>query len=823
MSRQSAPAGALLGAVLVAGFVVWILSVIWVYLLTAAVVALIGWAAWAVARLPRSTTDRPQLVTVHAPRLAAPPEDYHRPILPVDPSVFSDPQKAETAALQIFTEWTRGVPMAPADPTDVVRSLEMRIRLIGRLATEVAERKVAWREVALSTSAKVTRPKVPPEALDPWGRSAEALKADSLHVAPCSRCGGDEKIPCTTCSGSTRAPCAACSGAGKSYGYTANGAHRLLNCKACRGKGSLKCSDCAKGKMPCPACHGSGRSERWLEVTEAIRHDVQIEPDGEMTRAFRWGKDGTPATRSEIEADAKLTIEISADGPIPYDEISRRVPADWLELNWRRIQPTLAPEERARRQTFWMLEVPSIELSYAVAAAAPTVISLEGRRMLAPPAALDQQFAARAHRIRKLRYALVGLVIAVPSAYLLRGAYYWSGWIAALCLCLAGLAVCLDGLARDLTLRRSHARIWVGAIGATALLMCGFAIAAEPSVRAARRQIAAGQYALARAELQALAGAPQATQVEAELRLAELLKQPDADLVLREAALLPAASKEREVAHAHLRQLVQADVQRDLSAGKPDAAERDLARATAALKTSAEDSAVVRDLQGRIQDLRHDKCQDDGCRWLAARAAAQAMPTAARQQRESLTRARLASALDLRDVPDEPTVTRLLRLSGVVGLAAEIDKSGADRDLVAKAHVASSWARQARSRTPLVGSERAVVTAILGAPIEAHGRPPRTVLSGVAAYWSLRGDRCAGIYMVGASADGRVLNDVAHAEATTQLLSQALGRQVPLPDRPAATRGLASTSSRWREAGVPVVARWRGGDLMELRIGEAAP
>lgn len=35
-----------------------------------------------------------------------------------------------------------------------------------------------------------------------------------------------------------------------------------------------------------------------------------------MTRAFRWGTDGTPAARAEIEADAKIITELTVKQPL---------------------------------------------------------------------------------------------------------------------------------------------------------------------------------------------------------------------------------------------------------------------------------------------------------------------------------------------------------------------------------------------------------------------------------------------------------------------------------------------------------------------------
>lgn len=73
-------------------------------------------------------------------------------LAPLDPKVFDNPLLAEEAALKVFAVWAQALPMAPAELSDVVRSLELRVRRIGRLVTEVAKRQAAWREVPYSGS-----------------------------------------------------------------------------------------------------------------------------------------------------------------------------------------------------------------------------------------------------------------------------------------------------------------------------------------------------------------------------------------------------------------------------------------------------------------------------------------------------------------------------------------------------------------------------------------------------------------------------------------------------------------------------------------------
>ena len=246
--------------------------------------------------------------------------------------------------------------MAPRDPSAAVRSLELRFRQIGRLVSDVAERKVEWRETAYAGATPSSAPPISAETADPWAMPPEALRSASHHIANCDRCSSRGSVSCASCNGTTKAKCAECNGAGKMYGYASNGSRRLLNCKSCKGKGEIKCTACTKGQVQCPACHGSGRLERWLDVVETFRADVQIEPDGELTRAFTWGTDGTPSTRSEIETDAKIACEMSSPGLLSRADLARSVSQEWLNANWERLQPKVhdgdaqrAPPRRRHR------------------------------------------------------------------------------------------------------------------------------------------------------------------------------------------------------------------------------------------------------------------------------------------------------------------------------------------------------------------------------------------------------------------------------------------------------------------------------------------
>ena len=76
--------------------------------------------------------------------------------------------------------------------------------------------------------------------------------------------------------------------------------------------------------------------------------------------------------------------------------------------------------------------------------------------------------------------------------------------------------------------------------------------------------------------------------------------------------------------------------------------------------------------------------------------------------------------------------------------------------------------------------------------------------------------KCQGVYAVGPAGHRELDAPFWSAE---RILAQAFGRPVKL--RP--TKSMDDTSSTWKESKTKIVARWRGGVPVELRIGDAVP
>jgi hypothetical protein len=103
---------------------------------------------------------------------------------------------------------------------------------------------------------------------------------------------------------------------------------------------------------------------------------------------------------------------------------------------------------------------------------------------------------------------------------------------------------------------------------------------------------------------------------------------------------------------------------------------------------------------------------------------------------------------------------------------------------------------------------------LLGPESKTEGGVPMFSAGGVAVYAAVdRSGRCTGLFAIGSPPDRRLTSETWPAQ---RVLSQALGR-------PAAIKTSSGPTSQWYDGGVPIVARWRDGELVELRIGDAMP
>ena len=600
--RRNTSGDTALGVVIVATIAVAALGV---YLLVAGVVALVGWLAVVAAKREKRGVA-PELVVASAPSAAVPPEHPYRVVLPVEPGVFEDPRRLEAAVSNVFGAWARQLPKAPRDPRETLRGLNLRKRLIGRLTTKLDGRRFAWRAAPYTGRDRmVGGTRIDPAGLDAYNPPGD-LRSRSRYLELCRRCGGDGRIECAACGGASRVTCVACAGAGKIHGVTANGARRLLNCKTCKGKATISCSACTKGQVDCASCERSGRIEYWLEVEGGPREgDVQVEPDGAVTRAFPWGKDGVPASEDEIVKDARVVCAVSKDRLLALEDLPGEVPEGWRSAHWQAIQARLQPGERVVSQTFSLLEVPSVEVTYAVGDESQSV-ELEGLRLLAPPVSADGLFNARAASLRRLAVALGALPLIVGLVYAARGTYFHNTHVFGVVVCAAVAAAVIYGVLWHATLR-GGARKWLAIAIPPIAAATVLAITAEPSEAAARRYIEDGQLELARVELEAL-GKPtdgDLAPLWAEVHLKEALATKTCSAATGHVAKIAAGAPQRVKAQAHADALAVSETEKALAADTLDVATASLACASEVLRSSAAGRGVL----ARIQIATAKNCR----------------------------------------------------------------------------------------------------------------------------------------------------------------------------------------------------------------------
>jgi hypothetical protein len=828
MSRKKASSASGLGILLVIGLVVWVLSMIGFYLIVIGAVALLGWLVWGLIRKVPSSGKEPQRTSPMAAPAAAPVRNQPRELLPIDPKVFDAPEEAKAAALKVFAAWTRQLPIAPREPVNLVRSVDLRVQHIGRLSTTVAERKVVWRQAPHGRASPVTRAKLKPEDVDPWATSPESLRSDSLYITECGPCMGQGSVSCPTCRGTQSVLCSGCGGARKAYGIASNGSRRLMNCKQCGAKGSLPCTTCTAGQVPCSTCRGSGREEHWLEFVETSRSEVLVAMESDQLSVFPWAAQGSQASLAELGADARLLGERTSQGSLSQDKAAELAPGDWLQSNWQKLKTRLGAHERIQSQSLQIFELPSVILSYALDGFPQTVIRLEGRRMLAPPASADRTFEGHARKLRLAHRILLALAVGIPLAYLFRGAYFWSVGVFALMLCVVGSAAAAGRFVREWTLGEKGARRWGALAFVAVVLAAALALGVEPSIGSVNRNLLAGRLEAAREELVALGSPtkPAHTQAWKAFHLAHALQGSELTAVAQDAIELPADSEERGAANQHLYKLAHQALLRHLEQKNLEAAKGVLTQAAPALQqpASGNTSAVqLAELNALVHETEYAACTTQVCQWRAAFKAVKVAASPQREQRLTQARVMVVDGLSLPPRPRELTQEWVRRLDEATALAREIGNGAEDEDLSVLARQAAEKAYEERRKIPLIGTNRAVAAELLRVPPGADTSDLKKVTRSVTLYCAMKGERCVGVYLVGSHKGARVLNDPQQATDTVELLSQALGHTSALPTPPKSVGGKVPTTSTWKDGGVTIVARWSAANLMELRLGEVKP
>ena len=427
------------------------------------------------------------------------PESYIE-VGEIDPLGLETDDGAVESAKEVFVAWTKCLQSAPRNISPFLRGIVVERRRVGRLSSTVAKRELVERRVPYRGSERAHSPRNTAKDLDAW----DALSAgDSRYVARCDSCDGDGTVSCLSCGGSAEVRCRSCDGGGKSYQIAKNGSRRLMNCTDCKKKGKLPCSVCATGSVLCGSCDGAGQFECWLEVSESRRQDIQVEPDGAVTRAFAWGRDGCAVEHGAVEKGAVVVVETFSSEAITAAAAVELAGEEWVAAFWAPLQPELSRPERIVGQRFELLDILRCVVTYGVAREVRRV-AFEGLRLLAPERCDDDLFQQRR---RMLRASVAVAALAPPLlcfGTLLRGPFFVQPAIG-VSVGLIAAAFWLGFLAVwRASLNDAFASRWAWATTLPLLLGVACAIAAEPRTSHVEASLANSRFEEARAELLAL-------------------------------------------------------------------------------------------------------------------------------------------------------------------------------------------------------------------------------------------------------------------------------------------------------------------------------
>lgn len=593
-------------------------AVVMMYALVAGAVAVIvGLVHIAKSHSRRRAEQRP-LEQAAAPVFESPPSTDYSLLVDVDPNWAADPSAVTSAARATFAAWTRLLPKGPRDASTLLRRTSPMRRLLVRQDTWTEGRRLAWRSAAFEGRGKAGAPPVEAAQFDAWSPPADLMNV-SRYVASCGTCTGTGKIACRQCNGDGKLRCADCGGDGKIHGRTANGHQRLLNCKVCRGTGRTTCTFCTRGKLNCTSCHGAKREERWLEVEVWHRQDVQVEPD-DYQRVFSWSRDGHPATRPQMEADAFVVDQISLERPIAQSDAPASIPSGDRERVLTAVRPQMHPGERIQRQQLTVLEVPVVGVTYGIGDDEQT-IELMGRRLLAPQPAVDTLLTERSRLLNWVGGALAVAPLAAGVAYLSRGPYFASAQVGGIVGAVLAAAVLVFVVLWHLTIGRRAALKWLALVPVPLAAASVFALLAEPSIDDARAHVKAGRLDAAEVELRALGSEtdPDLQPVWADFYLARLNKEPDVAKARVLADRIPPDLPQLQIATARIDTLLLAAAKSALAGGRAADVERLLRQGSARLQAEAE---TKRTLTAAVIAIGKDCLDRDDYRCAVERAVA---------------------------------------------------------------------------------------------------------------------------------------------------------------------------------------------------------
>jgi hypothetical protein len=720
------------------------------------------------------------------------------------------------------TSWAKGVFGAPRDFGRLVTSVQDRDEVIDRIFSLIVRRDV-FEQRAPWTDGYAYSGNVDPRTVDPFAITLEALRSASQRLDICVGCSGAGQTACGQCSGTARARCGFCGGSGttlKQYKKSS----RLINCKVCRGGGTLVCTACAQGRVTCASCQGRRKQVAWLAYTERSRSLLSLNPsDSPILLGHPQLVVETPVALADLGSFSVLGSD-ETNGPL------RARGGTNEDAYVKSLLASLDPRlERVSYQQYVRVAVLRRDATFELCGK-KGVLVLSGNDLRG--ASTKEALAPIKTRLLAWAAGSVGLVfIGLSLKRRLSGnTPYFEGTDAQVAL-LVWLAIGLGILALGALLRELKPKLRLGtllpiekAFGvATAVMVLAAVVVSvrgQPKFDEVHEALARGDVAGARLVTEALSATLGATKQVSEtddlVILAEARSAPFAEsLKLFDAVARRGGAKAPEAGSAART--------RRLEEARRLVQQKDGSQALSLLDgwfgNDWKSDREVAELKARAEEVALERCQGSPCGLAAARKAALASPTPARLERVASGRSSLLSALNASPQPAEPPLAKLQRLRALAETASDtLAIAGPDRELADAATQASRLALEARAKTPLIGASEPIVAELVAPFAKQSDKISVALMDGVAMYAVFDKQRlCRGLYAVGPVGGSRALTS--SIWSPERILFQAFGRAVALK-RPTSS---TATVSRWAESGVPVVARWRSGLLVELRIGDAAP
>ncbi len=676
----------------------------------------------------------------------------------------ADPDALGTDAREAVRAWAREIRGAPRHFDEMVYLLKQEEEIFVRVATEIHRREVVVQRAPAERGQAPSGLMRAPRTIDPWAIGPDDLRACTEDTEACAGCGG-------------------------------------------------------RGTEACRGCGGSGVEKVWLTYTNVARIDVRTAAGDPLVALHPQLREPRILAKSDLAPftilAAALASGVVPSGALSYDEFERLQEAS----------PPVERRERVSQQQYLRFAAVRRELGYDMCGARATLV-LSGAKFAVEVTPESLAPIRRRMRVWSAATVVVVLLTAAALLELPSSASYFTRsnrWLE-LFIVVAGVGSVplLGALVRAVGPRFKPGRLWaiekltallvIGALGGVVAVKS----TVHPRAAEAREYLAAGDFTRANEVLRALDAIHAEPGAVSEIRdemayAAAIALAPDARLAKLDEIAARGGARAADAAQSARKERTQ-NVVALIDQQKLKAA---LALIDQGFGDPRTDEATRQEMRARVYDAEFAQCASDPCRFVSARKAERAMPTPTRASRTTGVRSALALALTTADVPGESTLARLRRLRLLEATAQSVAavSSTDDGELTERAKSAAKFAVQERERVPFLGSDRATLEDLVGQLDEKL----HASIEGVAVYVSMdRAGRCTGVYVVGETAAARK-EGLKSEYLPALIVTRALGRPATLR-RPA--NGDATTT-RWTDGAVPIVARWRQGALVEIRIGAA--